>query len=52
MNDQAVITFDTETIMEIKRIVMDRDSDAALAFVRKIERKINDGMSTKVKGPV
>jgi hypothetical protein len=52
MKDQAVVTFDAETIIEIRRIALDRDAIGALAFMRKLEKKIDEIMEPKMKGPV
>lgn len=52
MKDQAVITFDEETIFEVKRIVPDGDRDAAMRFLRKLEKRIDEAMRPKIKGPV
>jgi hypothetical protein len=52
MKNQAVVTFDGETIFELKRIVLDRDRDGAITFLRKLERRIDEAMRPKMKGPV
>jgi hypothetical protein len=39
MIDQAVVTFTLEEYMKIKRIVLDRDAQGALDFMKVIDKR-------------
>jgi hypothetical protein len=49
MKDKAVVTFETEEIYELKRILPDNDRDGAMKYPKGLGRKIDDAMETKMK---
>jgi hypothetical protein len=52
MKDKAVVTFDTEEVYELKRILLDNDGDGAMKYLRGLGRKIDDAMETKMKAHI
>ncbi len=52
MEGQVTITLDPEELMRIERILIDRDQDEALRFVREcIKKKVEDARRTHCKPP-
>ncbi|HEY3278599.1 MAG TPA: hypothetical protein VGJ94_18425 [Syntrophorhabdaceae bacterium] len=52
MKEKAVVTFKTEEIYELKRILLDNDRDGAMRYLRDLARRIDDAMVTKMKAHV
>jgi hypothetical protein len=46
-NAIAVISFDTDEFYTIKRIVLDNDREAAVEFLKRLDRRIDEATTTK-----
>jgi hypothetical protein len=43
----AVISFDTDELYTIKGIVLDNDREAAVEFLKRLDRRIDEAISPK-----
>jgi hypothetical protein len=46
-NAIAVISFDTDGLYTIKGIVLDNDREAAVEFLKRLDRRIDEATTTK-----